>query len=70
MWVNIHHKLYNLDKFDTIKSGKTANGKTYLSLSYRYEHEVKIQMTPEDITLVMMGITSLAGGNYELIDSK
>tara|TARA_R100000458_G_C8248417_1_gene225829 strand:+ start:740 stop:952 length:213 start_codon:yes stop_codon:yes gene_type:complete len=70
MWVNIHHKLYNLDKFDTIQGDETANGKTYLSLSNRNKHEVRIQMTPEDITLVMMGITSLAGGNYEMIDSK
>tara|TARA_R110002020_G_scaffold153139_8_gene332356 strand:- start:394 stop:591 length:198 start_codon:yes stop_codon:yes gene_type:complete len=58
-WVNIHHKIYNLDKFDIIQGDETANGKTYLSLSHRNKHEVRIQMKPEDINLVIMGITEL-----------
>ena len=63
MWVNIHHKLYNLDKYDIIQGDETPNGKTYLSLSNRKKHEVRIQMKPEDITRVMMGITALSGSN-------
>ena len=61
MWVNIHHKLYNLDKYNIIQGDETANGKTYLSLSNGNSNEVRIQMKPEDITKVMMGITVLSG---------
>ena len=59
MWVNIHHKLYNLDKFDVIQGDETANGKTYLSLSNGNSNEVRIQMKPEDISNVMTGIITL-----------
>ena len=63
MWVNIYHKLYNLDKYDVIQGDKTADGKTYLSLSNGNKHEVRIQMKSEDKTRVMMGITALSGDN-------
>ena len=59
MWVNIHHKLYNLDKFDVIQGDETVNGKTYLSLSNGNSNEVRIQMKPEDISNVMTGIITL-----------
>ena len=44
MWVNIHHKLYNLDKFDVIQGDETVNGKTYLSLSNGNSNEVRIRI--------------------------